>query len=78
MKSFEKKNDKPKSYEYSFGPFEVDDYKKLWHEGEKIIIPSETKKKILNQLDLMGINEQRLFPDIEHQLKYVWEKYKKK
>lgn len=25
----------------------------------------------------MAINEQKLFPDIEHQLKYIWEKYKR-
>ena len=50
--------------------------KKLWHVSEKVIIPAKYKKKILKQLDLMGINEQRLFPDIEHQLKYILEKYK--
>lgn len=61
---------------YSFGPIEMEDHKKLWHMSEKVIIPAECKKKILKQLDLMGINEQRLFPDIEHQLKYIWEKYK--
>ena len=54
----------------------MEDHKKLWHVSEKVIIPAKYKKKILKQLDLMGINEQRLFPDIEHQLKYILEKYK--
>ena len=62
---------------YSFGQIEMEDYKKLWHISEKVVIPSESKKKILKQLDLMAINEQKLFPDIEHQLKYIWEKYKR-
>ena len=63
---------------YSFGQIEMEDHKKLWHASEKVVIPTESKKKILKQLDLMGINEQRLFPDIEHQLKYYWEKYNSK
>ncbi|MDB7951656.1 FRG domain-containing protein [Faecalitalea cylindroides] len=61
---------------YDFGPIEFEDNTKLWHASKKIIIPSNSKQKILKQLDLMGINEQSLFPDIEHQLKYIWEKYK--
>lgn len=74
-----KSSDNPGTYgreRYSFGPIEMEDHKKLWHMSEKVIIPAKYKKKILKQLDLMGINEQRLFPDIEHQLKYILEKYK--
>lgn len=74
-----KSSDNPGTYGreyYSFGPIEMEDHKKLWHVSEKVIIPAKYKKKILKQLDLMGINEQRLFPDIEHQLKYILEKYK--
>ena len=80
MQTVSKKNsDNPGTYGreyYSFGPIEMEDHKKLWHVSEKVIIPAKYKKKILKQLDLMGINEQRLFPDIEHQLKYILEKYK--
>lgn len=61
---------------YSFGPIEMENHEKLWYISEQIIVPAEYKRKILKQLDLIGINEQRLFPDVEHQLKYIWEKYK--
>ena len=61
---------------YSFGPIEVKDHKKLWHMSEKVIISAKYKETIMKQLDLIGINEQRLFPDIEHTLKYIWDKYK--
>lgn len=61
---------------YSFEPAEVSDEKELWHRSEKIIIPAEIKTKILEELDLLGINQQKLFPDIVHQLQYLFEKYK--
>ncbi len=60
----------------SFAPIEMEDHKKLWHVSEKVIIPAKSKRRILKQLDLMGINERKLFPDLEHQIKYIWEKYK--
>lgn len=80
MKTIGKKvSDNPGTYGreyYSFGPIEMESHKELWHVSEKVIIPAKDKNKILKQLDLMGINERRLFPDIEHQLKYIWDKYK--
>lgn len=35
------------------------------------MIPNNLKKEILNQLDSIGINEAKLFPDIEHQAKSI-------
>lgn len=60
---------------YSFGPVKIENHRDMWHLSDKLIVPSDCKEKILVQLDTLGVNEQRLFPDIEHQLKYVWEKY---
>lgn len=74
-----KVSDNPGTYGekyYSFEPIEMTDHKKLWHIADKVIIPAREKEKILKQLDIIGINEQRLFPDVEHQLKYIWSKYK--
>ncbi|MEN7016627.1 FRG domain-containing protein [Escherichia coli] len=38
---------------------------------QKIRIPSETKGTILKELDLCGINEHTLFPEIEHQIEHI-------
>ena len=79
MKPLAKKvSDNPGTYGkeyYSFGPVEIESHRDMWHLSDKLIVPSDCKEKILVQLDTLGVNEQRLFPDIEHQLKYVWEKY---
>lgn len=40
-----------------------------------IIIPSEFKKTILKQLEMLGINEAYLFPEVEYTAKHVKEKY---
>lgn len=37
----------------------------------KLIIPKENKKKILEELDLLGINEKNLFPGLDSIGKYV-------
>ncbi|HGK4777903.1 TPA: FRG domain-containing protein, partial [Klebsiella quasipneumoniae] len=37
-------------------------------EMQKIRIPAESKQKIIKELDLCGINEHTLFPEIEHQI----------
>lgn len=34
-------------------------------------IPGENKKEIIKELDLFGINEATLFPELEHQLSYI-------
>lgn len=40
-------------------------------EQERIIIPEEYKENILRELDHYNINERSLFPEIDHQLKYI-------
>lgn len=42
-----------------------------------LTIPSGKKDKILDELDVMGINESTLFPELEYQAKYLIEKFKK-
>lgn len=44
---------------------------------EKIVIPSESKKRIIYELDCMGINERTLFPELDHQIKYIVENHNK-
>lgn len=44
----------------------------------KFKIPKGKKASILKALDKLGINEQFLFPDLEHCANYYKEKYKKK
>ena len=39
------------------------------------IIPAEAKKKILDELDSIGINHAFLFPELEHQASYIKQKY---
>ena len=34
-------------------------------------IPGEYKKEIIKELDMLGINEATLFPELEHQLSYI-------
>lgn len=58
---------------YTFEPADLSDCKSLWHKAESIIIPSSAKRKILRQLDIMGINEAKLFPDLPHQAKHAVE-----
>ena len=41
--------------------------------GFKYIIPKDEKAAVLSQLDSIGINEARLFPDTEHQIKSIVE-----
>ena len=41
--------------------------------GCKYIIPKDEKAVVLSQLDSIGINEARLFPDTEHQIKSIVE-----
>ncbi|MDM8323582.1 FRG domain-containing protein [Bifidobacterium pullorum] len=37
----------------------------------RYVIPAEVKKDILVQLDSIGVNEARLFPDVEHRAKSI-------
>ncbi|MCZ0862412.1 FRG domain-containing protein [Methanocorpusculum sp. CW153] len=40
-------------------------------------IPADSKERILQELDLYGINESSLFPELEHQMKYISSQYQK-
>jgi len=42
-----------------------------------LIIPAGKKEKILTELDVLGINESTIFPELEYQAKYLIEKFKK-
>lgn len=44
-----------------------DDYEKII--ACHFVIPKELKEEILSQLDSLGVNEARLFPDVEHRAK---------
>lgn len=37
----------------------------------RYVIPAEIKQDILAQLDSIGVNEARLFPDTEHRVKSI-------
>ena len=56
---------------YNFDPIAVDNPQKIWHKTEIVTIPSAEKKKILKQLDILGINERKLFPDLPHQISHT-------
>jgi hypothetical protein len=43
-----------------------------------IIIPKESKKQILKELDVVGINKAFLFPELEHQTAYLKSMYEVK
>lgn len=56
---------------YDFAPVVIDSPTQICHNASEIIIPSSAKKQILHQLDMLGVNERKLFPDLEHQIKYT-------
>lgn len=59
---------------YGDGVFQFPDEIKDGHEkliGYRYVIPAESKKNIIEQLDTVGINEARLFPDVEHRAKSI-------
>lgn len=45
--------------------------KELLHNTKEIIIPKKYKQDILKDLDIIGINESTLFPDLEKKAKYL-------
>ena len=47
------------------------DVKQLWPESRTIIIPSKIKREVMSGLSKLGINKQRLFPELEMQANYV-------
>lgn len=44
--------------------------------NEKVIIHKEYKQNILSELDLIGINNSTLFPELDDYAKYIKDKYK--
>ena len=46
--------------------------------GKRIIIEHKSKKDILNELDILGINKSTLFPEIDKVADYIKEKYTQK
>lgn len=58
---------------YDFAPIEVHTPEEIWYLAETLIIPASAKDRILEQLDLLGINEGKLFPDLSHQISHTVE-----
>jgi len=58
-----------------FKPAEVPSEWILKPNGESIIIPKSSKLKILEELDILGINRSTLFPELEDQAGYIKKKY---
>ena len=56
---------------YSFDPAQIDSPIQICKSATSIIIPFTAKSDILRQLDVLGINERKLFPDLEHQIQYT-------
>ena len=56
---------------YNFEPIEIDNVRQIWKKTETLRIPAAAKKGILNQLDILGINERKLFPDLSHQINHT-------
>lgn len=56
---------------YNFDPIKIDDPRKVWHKTEIITVPSTAKEEILKQLDILGVNERKLFPDLSHQISHT-------
>lgn len=56
---------------YNFDPIKIDDPRKVWHKTEIITVPSTAKEEILKQLDILGVNERKLFPDLSHQINHT-------
>ena len=56
---------------YSFEPAQIESPTQICKKATSIIIPQNAKSKILYQLDILGVNERKLFPDLEHQIQYT-------
>lgn len=59
------------SPQYSFEPITVETPKIICSKSEVILIPAQRKKQILEDLDQVGISEDKLFPDLPHQINCV-------
>lgn len=58
---------------YNFDPIDISPEDPIMNRCKKIIIPSDKKEGILKSLDLLSINERKLFPDLSHQINYIVE-----
>ena len=56
---------------YNFDPVDIEKPEIIWPKAETILVPASAKDGILKQLDLLGINERKLFPDLTHQISYT-------
>lgn len=54
---------------------EINDKLRMEINGKKVLFFISEKKKILEELDLLSINESSLFPEIDHVSKYITSKY---
>lgn len=55
----------------SFSPVDINTESQISPKTQKLIIPTSAKNDILHQLDILGINERKLFPDLPHQIQYT-------
>ena len=46
-------------------------------ENFRLLVPARYKRRVREQLNRVGINESSLFPEPEHQMRYIAESYKK-
>jgi hypothetical protein len=56
---------------YRFSCYSPKKIKELFHKGTALIVPSTKKQTVLKQLNVLGVNEERLFPDLAHQASYI-------
>lgn len=56
---------------YNFDPVEITSPSNICKDAKEILIPSQAKQSILKQLDILGFNERKLFPDLEHKIQYT-------
>ena len=62
--------------DWYFRPAKITDSNSLYDRIIKITIPKNSKQRILDSLNLLGINERSLFPDLSHQIHYTMETVK--
>lgn len=55
----------------SFKHLDSKGIEELWGAGFSIHIPAKVKLELVDQLDILGINSEKLFPDLDHQTVYV-------
>ena len=56
---------------YNFDPIIFENPESIWKSAETLVIPATAKDKILEQLDTLGVNERKLFPDLSHQIAHT-------